>query len=160
MQRKGPCARMLTWSLVLLLVGLTGCTAVPRQEAAAQPPQPSPPRVRIEGSGVQLPAESPGLTPVPREFCALLGSIKGWPQVPRRRGGAGRRTACRGTGIQAIASSCGRWNELLHGGLLHLTPARDEWLPAASTFDQPIYSWELLVIPVTATGTPHLSVPP
>jgi YVTN family beta-propeller protein len=43
MQRKRPCARMLTWSLVLLLVGLTGCTAVPRQEASTQPPQPSPP---------------------------------------------------------------------------------------------------------------------
>ena len=34
---------MLTWSLVLLLVGLTGCTAVPRQEASTQQPQPSPP---------------------------------------------------------------------------------------------------------------------
>src|SRR5262245_14566596 len=43
MQRKRSCARMLTWSLVLLLVGLTGCTAVPRQEASTQPPQPSPP---------------------------------------------------------------------------------------------------------------------
>src|SRR5215475_1789761 len=43
MQRQRPCARMLTWSLVLLLVGLTGCTTVPRQEASTQPPQPSPP---------------------------------------------------------------------------------------------------------------------
>jgi len=43
MQRKRPCARMLTWSLVLLFVGLTGCTTSPRREAATQPPQPSPP---------------------------------------------------------------------------------------------------------------------
>jgi len=42
MQRQRPWARMLTWSLVLLLVGLTGCTAV-RQEASTPPPQPSPP---------------------------------------------------------------------------------------------------------------------
>ena len=43
MQRKRPPARMLTWSLVLLLVGLTGCTALPPQEASTQQPQPSPP---------------------------------------------------------------------------------------------------------------------
>src|SRR5712691_5914708 len=43
MQRKRPCASMLTWSLVLLLVGLAGCTAVPRQDASTQQPQPAPP---------------------------------------------------------------------------------------------------------------------
>src|SRR5262245_35293482 len=43
MQRKRPCARMLAWSLVFLLVGLAGCTTLPRQEAAPQQPQPSPP---------------------------------------------------------------------------------------------------------------------
>ncbi len=43
MPRKRPCANMLTWSLVLLLVGLAGCTAVPRQEASTQPPPPAPP---------------------------------------------------------------------------------------------------------------------
>ena len=43
MQRKRPFASMLTWSLVLLLVGLTGCTALPQQEASTQPPPPSPP---------------------------------------------------------------------------------------------------------------------
>jgi YVTN family beta-propeller protein len=42
MQRKRPFARMLTWYLVLL-VGLTGCTAVSQQAASTPPPQPSPP---------------------------------------------------------------------------------------------------------------------
>ena len=41
MQR--PWVRMLTWSLVLFLVGLTGCTAVPRQETSTRQPQPPPP---------------------------------------------------------------------------------------------------------------------
>ena len=43
MQRQRPCASMLTWSLVLLLGGFTGCTALSRQEASTQQPQPSPP---------------------------------------------------------------------------------------------------------------------
>ena len=43
MQRQRPCASTLTWSLVLLLGGFTGCTALSRQEASTQQPQPSPP---------------------------------------------------------------------------------------------------------------------
>src|SRR5580765_5147306 len=43
MQRKRPLARMLTWALVLLLLGLPGCTPAPRQETSSQPPQPAPP---------------------------------------------------------------------------------------------------------------------